>query len=501
MLTWIETVTGRMTMYRLVLTCLLILAGVSLFFSVIGQITYTPMALVLSLAVPLAASFVSNRAIAAVFGITPHSESSLITGYLIFFIFPPSTGLLPLLGLALAAVFASGSKYLLAIRGRHIFNPAAAGAFIATLCGVYYSGWWIGNPMMLPFTLLGAFLILQRTRRLPMAGVFVLFSGGIMILRSLLAGIPLDLALLWPIASSPMIFFAGFMLSEPLTQPPLRWQQLTIAAVVGSLFSIPLHLGGVYIAPESALLVGNALAFGFGQRKGIQLVLRSKTRLTPSTLEFSFLPAKKLTFRPGQYLELTLPHKGADDRGLRRVFSISSPPTGTDTVAIGTKIPEQASTFKQALADLEEGTTVTATTIAGDFILPRDAGTPLLLIAGGIGITPFASQLGDPDSTGVRDVVLVYSVSGEAEISYRDVLERSGARVVLVSPEPIDDLPENWSSVAGSRVNEALLAESVPDIARRHVYVSGPPAMVAGVGTAARRLEAANVRTDYFSGY
>lgn len=454
-----------------------------------------------SLVVPLLTSFVSNRAIGGIFGVVPHSESSLITGYLIFFIFPPSTGLLGLLGLALAAVFASGSKYLLAVRGRHIFNPAALGAFVLTLCGVYFSGWWIGNPVMLPFTLIAAFLILRRTRRLPMAATFILVSGGIMVARSLIAGIPLGTALLWPLTSSPMIFFAGLMLSEPLTQPPLRWQQLTMAGVVGALFSTPMHLGHVYIAPESALVIGNAMAFAFGQRRGIQLVLRKRTQLTPTTLEFSFRPLRKLNFRPGQYVELTLQHKGSDSRGLRRVFSISSPPSNTESVAIGTKIPEHASTFKQALAALDEGTTITATTIAGDFVMPRDAASPILLIAGGIGITPFASQLADLDTPGRRDVVLIYSVTGQDEISYRSVLERSGVRVVLVSPETIDELPAGWTSIAGSRVDRALLADAVPDIAARRVYVSGPPAMVAGVGTAARRLNAASVQTDYFSGY
>ncbi len=497
----IDGITGRMTMYRLVLSCLLTLAFLSLIFSMVGQIAYTPTAIVLSLTVPLVTSFASNRVIAAIFRVTPHSESSLITGYLIFFIFPPSTGLLPLLGLALAAIFASGSKYLLAVRGRHIVNPAAVGAFAVTLCGVYYSGWWIGNPVMAPFVVAGALLILRRTRRLPMGALFVLISGGIMIGRSLLAGLPVGTALLWPITSSPMIFFAGFMLSEPLTQPPLRWQQLSMAVVVGALFSIPMHIGHVYIAPESALIVGNILAFGFGQRKGIELVLHKKTQLTPTTLEFAFTPTRRLTFRSGQYLELTLPHKGVDGRGLRRVFSISSSPGSIDSVAIGTKIPERASTFKQALADLAEGSTVTATTIAGDFILPQDPAVPVLLIAGGIGITPFASQLADLESRGDRDVVLMYSVSSANEIGYRKVLEQSGARVVLISPHQIDNLPSGWTYIQGSRVDEALLARLVPDISSRNVYISGPPAMVAGLGRAARRLDAASVRTDYFSGY
>lgn len=501
LLRWFQEVTGRMTMYRLILTALGVLAAVSLVASLFGLIAYTPLALVLSWIVPLVTSFASNRALAAIFRVTPHSESALITGYLIFFIFPPSTGLVALLGLALAAVFASASKYILTVRGRHIFNPAALGAFALTLSGVYFSGWWIGNPVLLPFSLLGAALILQRTRRLAMAGTFVLVAGGIMLGRSLIAGVPLTTAVIWPLASSPMIFFAGFMLSEPLTQPPLRWQQLSMATVVGCLFSIPMHLGHVYIAPESALLVGNALAFGFGQRKGIQLVLRRKTALTPTSLEFSFTPTRKLSFQPGQYLEVTLPHKGADDRGLRRVFSISSSPAHAQTLSISTRIPDQPSTFKRTLAGLAEGSTITATTIAGDFVLPRDTAVPILLVAGGIGITPFASQLGDPAAIVDRDVVLVYLVRNEEEITYRELLEQSGADVILVSARPVEQLPDHWTSVIGTAIDQETLQHCVPDIARRHVYASGPPKLVAGTKAAARRLGAPSIHTDYFSGY
>lgn len=490
---------SRMTMYRLVSTSLGALAGVSLLWSVVGLIAYAPLAVVLSLLVPLVTSYASNRLLAAIYGVTPHSESSLITGYLIFFVFPPSTELPALLGIALAAVFASASKYLLAYRGRHVFNPAAAGAFAVTLVGVYFTGWWVGTPSLLPFAAIAAVLILHRTRRLPMAAVFLAVSGGIMITRSLVAGLPVTTAALWPLTSSPMIFFAGFMLSEPLTQPPLRWQQLTIAGVVGALFSTPLHLGAVYAAPESALLVGNALAFAFGQRKGIELFLHRKTSLTPTTLEFSFDPTRRLNFRAGQYVELTVPHRKPDGRGLRRVFSISSAPDHGAAITIGTKIPPEASTFKRALAALPEGATVSATLIAGDFILPRDPDTPLLLIAGGIGITPFVSQLAGHRLP--RDVVLVYSVSDPGEVSYRPLLETSGVAVVLVCPTAIPQLAPGWTWVPGTRVDEALLRASVPDIEARLVFISGPPAMVSGLAAVAHQLDAVGVHTDIFNGY
>ena len=65
-----------------------------------------------------------------------------------------------------------------------------------------------------------------------------------------------------------MLFFVGFMLTEPLTLPPRRWQQLALAAVVGLLFAVPYNLGFVANSPELALLVGNLLAFAAGQRGG-----------------------------------------------------------------------------------------------------------------------------------------------------------------------------------------------------------------------------------------
>ena len=491
---------GSVTMYRLVLISLLGLAVVALIESLFGLGSYPPLALLATFSASTAACYLSNRALAAMFRVVPHSESSLITGLLIFFIFPPSLNALPVLGVALAAVLASGSKYILAVRGRHVFNPAAAGAFLLTLTGFYFSGWWIGTAPMLPFTLIVAALIVFRLRRLSMACAFIAVAGSIMAVRSLVAGIPVHLALEWPITSSPMIFFAGLMLTEPLTQPPLRWQRFGFAAVVGFFFSVPMHLGSVYIAPESALLIGNLLAFGLGQRQSIELTMAARTQLTPATTEFAFRSSRRLSFRAGQYLELTLPHRHADSRGRRRVFSIASAP-GSDLVRIGTRLPEHASTFKQALTDLPEGSVITATSIAGDFLLPRNPRVPLLLIAGGIGITPFASQIEDLAADHRRDIVVVYAVQDAADVSYADVLEASGVPVILVSKNPIPELPTGWTAIQTSRVDQKLLAESVPDIARREVHISGPPAMVEAVSDAARRLDARTVRTDSFSGY
>ena len=318
----LETALGRLTMYRLVLWVLAVLAGYSLLLNVLGWLTFGLPEMLVHLALCLGLTYASNRALAALFHVRPHTESSLITGLLLYFLFWPSQltqGLqvAELAGVALACVLASASKYALAWRGRHIFNPAAAGAFLAGLTGLNIATWWAATPAMLWLVLPGALLVLYRIRKLPMAAVFTVIVVSIVSTELLRSGMELSEALWQPLAQRPVLFFVGFMLIEPLTLPPRRWQQLALAAVVAVLFAVPYNLGFVANSPELALLVGNAFAFAVGQRGGVRLRFVGKRPLTPTTTEFSFRPERPVRFSPGQYLELHLPPGNTKPTGRR----------------------------------------------------------------------------------------------------------------------------------------------------------------------------------------
>jgi ferredoxin-NADP reductase len=498
----LDTALGRFTMYRMVLWVLAVLAGYSLLLELLGWLTFGLPEMIAHLALCLGLTYASNRALAAVFHVHPHSESSLITGLLLYFLFWPtqfSAGLqfLDLAGVALACVLASASKYALAWRGRHLFNPAAAGAFITGLTGLNIATWWAATPAMLWLVLPGVLLVLYRVRKLLMAAVFTVVAVSIVAVELLRTGMELGEALWQPLAQRPVLFFVGFMLTEPLTLPPRRRQQLALAAVVGLLFAVPYNLGFVANSPELALLVGNALAFFAGQRGRILLRFRGSRPLTPTTTEFSFQPERPLRFIPGQYIELNLPHAKADHKGRRRVFSLTSPPDSAElTVGVGTAAP--LSTAKRSLLALEPGEELTATTVGGDFVLPRP-GEPVLLIAAGIGITPYLAQLsGGP--AGDRDVVLLYLASTAAELAYAGELERTGARVIARLAD--GSAPPAYMQDAGpARIDGASLKELVPDIADRVVYVSGSPASVRSLRAAARRAGARRIHVDSFAGY
>lgn len=503
-----DTLIGRVTMYRLVTLSLTVLALLAFVFSFTRQIGYLPAALAANLIVLLVVTQLGSRLFALLFRVTPHTESSVITALLLFFILRPTTDLTTLGQIAVAALFASASKYVLAVRGRHIFNPAAVGAVWLAIFHFYLAYWWIASPVLLPFTAVLALVVLYRTRRLPLGAVFVVIAGAILLSRNLSDGESVSQALKFAFAQTPLIFFVGFMVSEPLTLPPARWQQLCVAAIVAVLFSVPITIGTYLIGPETALIVGNAVAFLFGQRRAVELILTAKRRLSPTSMEFAFEPTRGVAFRAGQYLELSLPHRGSDSRGTRRIFSITSSPTEAGAVRIGMKLPAKASSFKSALRDLPLGHLVTATGISGDFVLPRDSRKPLLLVAGGIGITPFISQLASLPAGHDRDIVVVYAVGDAEEVSYLDELAAAGVRTVMVTRNPVSTpaaggplLPDCFESVTGARLDREVLAAAVPDITRRHVYVSGPPALVGAIGDAARSLRAKSIEKDYFSGY
>jgi len=498
---WLDRLTGRVTMYRLVLIALVAITALALALSLAGQLAFPITDLLATGVVAVGVTFVTSWLFALAFRVKAHPESSLITGFLLFFLFYPSTAAADLLSVALAATIASASKYLFALRGRHIFNPAAIGVFVVSLLGLNFAVWWVATGLLLPLTAIGAFLVLYRSRRLPVGLTFVVIAATLVVIRLVGSGQDVGEALVSAFTQFPIVFLAGFMLSEPLTLPPRRWQQLTVAAVVAVVFSTVFSLGPITNTPELALLVGNLLAFVFGQRRGIRLTYLGKRQLTPSSWELAFQPATPVAFRAGQYLELTVPHR-SDFRGSRRIFSISSAPTTDGPLTVALSVPERPSSFKRAFLALDDGAAVRATGVGGDFTLPREVSTPVVLVAGGIGITPFASQLAHDHELGHdRDVVVVYAVRDNAELGYSDLLEKSGVPVVLVSPSRPDDLPQNWTWAGNGRITPDLLRTSIPDLAGRRAFVSGPPGLVADMRAALKGLGVKRITADYFSGY
>lgn len=96
-------------------------------------------------------------------------------------------------------------------------------------------------------------------------------------------------------------------------------------------------------------------------------------------------------FKPGQYIgvELTIP--GDTYRHIRQ-YSLSDAPN-KPYFRISVKREEDGSVSNYLHDHINEGDTFPVSAPAGDFILDSDTDTPIVLISGGVGITPLISML------------------------------------------------------------------------------------------------------------
>lgn len=509
-------VLGRVSMYRLALLSLAGLALVAFVVSFFQLVAPTPAELLASAALLAAVCALVDAAAQAVVRLPWRIESSLITAGILLFILRPTLEPAGLAGIALAAAVASLSKYVLAWRGRHIFNPAAAGAAVLTIVSIWLpdlgaSSWWVGTPVLAAPVLILGLAVLVRTEKVRVISVFLVVAVAVGVARTATqyqqAGLQIEtMDILWPVLwSSPFLFLGAFMLSEPLTMPPRRWQQFTVAALVGVLAGWPIDLGAISLGQERALLVGNlfAFAFAFSMRSAVKLTLESRAELTPTVQALTFRARRRLAFVPGQYLELDVPHRHPDARGTRREFSIASAPEDLPLLTVAFReVPgaKSQSSYKKALAQVTAGDALAVTGVWGDFILPKKPSSAVLMVAAGIGITPFVSQLrhvrlAEHD----RDIVLVYVASEASELAFRDELEASGVPTIIFTRDEPQNLPRHWRWARGVRLDAAGLEQVVPDISARHVYISGPAGLIADLAPALEH--ARSITTDAFSGY
>jgi ferredoxin-NADP reductase len=214
---------------------------------------------------------------------------------------------------------------------------------------------------------------------------------------------------------------------------------------------------------------------------------------------FYFKPEQPVHYTAGQYTELTVPHLHPDKRGSKRWFTLSSSPTD-ELLSITTKFAaEKGSSFKRALRKLQPGTELHMATPMGDFVLPKLIQTPLVFVAGGIGITPFHSILTWLAATHEsRPIKLLYGVRSEDEIIFQDTFDKAGqhATIIVSQPEPA------WGGERGQLNAELILGLEQP-ADDTLVYVSGPEPMVQALAKDLHRAGLAKhqIVSDEFPNY
>jgi ferredoxin-NADP reductase len=196
---------------------------------------------------------------------------------------------------------------------------------------------------------------------------------------------------------------------------------------------------------------------------------------TPTVRSFRLdLHGHALAFLPGQWVDCYLEPDSAQVAG----YSLTSSPARCDAVELAVKRVGENPVTRHLHEAARVGDTLYLDGGHGEFYYSRAMGDSLVLLAGGIGITPmmsivrYATQC-HPD---VR-LTLLYSAGVPAELAFRQELERLAARAqhlrvhfTVTRPEP------SWNERLG-HIDTAMLAE-----ARAHAealyFVCGPSQMI-----------------------
>jgi ferredoxin-NADP reductase len=182
-----------------------------------------------------------------------------------------------------------------------------------------------------------------------------------------------------------------------------------------------------------------------------------------------------------------------------RCYSISSAPEATGYLEFTVKRQGLVSGTLHATA--RQGSQVWVKPPAGRFVYPASDDRPLVLIAGGVGITPLMSMArhavaADPQ----RPVTLLYSARSSGELVFLDELRWLSMRHPhLRVGLSVTGESEGWTGHHG-RISPALLAHHAPEAAHSVFMLCGPAGMVDDIREmlAAAGVADAQVRFEIF---
>jgi ferredoxin-NADP reductase len=167
----------------------------------------------------------------------------------------------------------------------------------------------------------------------------------------------------------------------------------------------------------------------------------------------------------------------------------------------------RASRFKRALEALPIGAAARLDGPFGSFTWQNDRQRPLVLVAGGIGITPFMSILRHWVREASRQPIsLIYSNRRPEDAAFLEELQALSRETsefrLLATMTQMHGSAQRWLGNT-ARIDELLLEEAATRLQAPMYYLAGPPAMV----TAVRQLLILagigdeHIRSEEFFGY
>ncbi|HVC97456.1 MAG TPA: FAD-dependent oxidoreductase [Pirellulales bacterium] len=233
--------------------------------------------------------------------------------------------------------------------------------------------------------------------------------------------------------------------------------------------------------------------------------MKSHEEVADETMAFRFEKPAAFTFTPGQCIDITLQHPPeTDTEGDGRTFSIASAPS-EDFLMVATRLRDTA--FKRVLRTLAPGNEVKIEGPSGSLRLHNDKRRAAVIVAGGIGITPFRSILLNATREKLPLRIFVFYGNRRPEdaafLDELQELEKRNPNYKLIAC--MSEMGKSHRSWQGERglIDAKMLAKHLKGVGSPIYYITGSPAMVKAMHTVLNGtgVDDDDIRTEEFAGY
>ena len=213
-----------------------------------------------------------------------------------------------------------------------------------------------------------------------------------------------------------------------------------------------------------------------------QLRVGSVVTETPTVKTFRLLPlsgdgSMPFTFVPGQFVNVAFWIGGAR---MNRSYSISSSPTEHKYIELTVKREPRGAVSRHVVDLLKVGDQVEAGGPVGRFTFNGTEAESVVLIAGGVGITPLMSITRYLTARAWGGgIYFLYACRAPIDFIFANditALQRINPNLhVVVVMEHAEGT--DWKGPRG-RLTRELLTQTIPDLASRRIHLCGPPMMM-----------------------
>jgi len=209
--------------------------------------------------------------------------------------------------------------------------------------------------------------------------------------------------------------------------------------------------------------------------------------------------ALPFTYYPGQFVTLSLI---IDGKPVKRSYTIASTPTQLHYCGITVKREEQGLVSRFLHDQVKEGDLLEVAAPNGKFTFTGEEAGSIVLIGGGVGITPLMSVVRYLTDIGWRgDISLLYCCRTTNDFIFREELEQLQQRHANLNVFATMTRAAGtvWMGLKG-RFTAEIFEHLVPDLAKRRVHVCGPPTMMSAALEMLKTLNVPNelVKTEAF---